>query len=102
MILKSLWQKYKTTIYTSILFFISLFLKFDEKLDIPSISITCLSIIFGFAFSFILGIYTQKKMNVFMKKEGILDGFIKDNRAYLLEMLYAIIFIFVMSIYTQS
>ena len=65
-------------------------------------SITCLSIIFGFAFSFILGIYTQERINVFMNDKGILDSFIIDNKAYLLEMLSAIVLIFILSVLKYS
>lgn len=102
MILKNLWQKYKIIFIVSTLFFVSLFLKLDNVTNISSMSITCLSIIFGFAFSFILGIYTQERINVFMNDKGILDSFIIDNKAYLLEMLSAIVLIFILSVLKYS
>lgn len=102
MILKNLWKEYKNTTIVAVLFIVSLFIKLDDCLGITSNSITCLSIIFGFTFSFILGIYTQQNINVFMKKQGSLDGFILDNRTYLLELLFTVMLIFIMSIFTRA
>lgn len=100
--LRNLWRFHKNKILVAIFFISSLFIKLDKDLDIVSISINCLAIIFGFSFSSSFVIYAQEKINVFMKERKILNSFISDSEAYLLEILCVIILIFVLSIFAFS
>ncbi len=100
--LRNFWRSHKNTILVAIFFIFSLFMKLDKNIDIVSISINCLAIIFGFSFSSSLVIYAQEKINFFMKEKKVLNSFISDTKAYLFETLRAIILIFILSIFTFS
>ena len=65
-----------------------------EKMDFISDSITCVSIIFAFSQASVLAIYGNYEINLFMKRKGILDSFIKDNSFYLRSSIVIIILLF--------
>lgn len=66
---------------------------------IISDSITCISIIFAFSQSFLLATYANKDINLYMKKKGMFDKFIKDNKKFIHSSIISLIILFLLSLY---
>lgn len=66
---------------------------------IISDSITCISIIFAFSQSFLLATYANKDINIYMKKRGMFDKFIKDNKRFIHSSIISLVILFLLSSY---
>lgn len=66
--------------------------------NIISLSITALSIIFGFVFTAICSIYNNDKFNVVIKHNNEMDKFVEDNKKFLKTVLSLLVLDFVLAI----
>ena len=107
MISKKSLQRYKNDITISLIYILlcccllphDLYSFIQKKqLNIVSDAITCISIIFAFSQSCILTIYTNTKINRYMKNNKQFDKFINDNKSFLKSTLYWLIILFIINI----
>lgn len=77
-----------------------LFGSWSDK-DISEVSITTISILFGFGLSFFIAIYSQNELNLYLKETKLLTGFIDDNKDYLKNLLIAIIVIYILGLFSS-
>lgn len=67
----------------------------DKEYNIIPLSITALSIIFGFVFAAICSVYNNQKFNIVIKHNKQMDKFIEDNKRFLNKILILLILDFV-------
>lgn len=72
---------------------------FSLKESLISDAITCISIIFAFSQSFLLATYSNKEINIYMKKHNMFEDFIKDNKKFLKLCLFSLIFLFFLKVF---
>lgn len=94
-------KKFKISLLMLIVLFLSMFLKSWNNYDIINVGITSISILFGFALSFFLTIYSNENLNKKFKKKNMFDKFINDNKKYLNFLLGSIVFMYIVSLTTS-
>lgn len=93
-------KKYSRKCRALVLFVLSVMsFLFPFTENLISDAITCISIIFAFSQSFLLAAYSNKDINVYMKKHGMFECFIKDNKKFLKSSLFALIALFFLIIF---
>ena len=93
-------KKYSRKCRVLVLFVLSVMsFLFHFTENLISDAITCISIIFAFSQSFLLAAYSNKDINVYMKKHGMFECFIKDNKKFLKSSLIALIALFFLIIF---
>lgn len=75
---------------------------FSLKESLISDAITCISIIFAFSQSFLLATYSNKEINVYMKKHNMFEDFIKDNKKFLKLSLFSLITLFFLNVFNYK
>lgn len=86
-----------------ILFLLSIVtLLFPLKDGLLSDAITCISIIFAFSQSFLLAAYANQEINLYMKKHNMFEKFIYDNKKFLKNSLFSLLFLFFLNVFSFS
>lgn len=95
MILMKFLKRYKYIRPMLYIIVMLIFASFSIKSDtIVSNAITCIAIIFAFSQSFLLATYANKDINLYMKRKGMFDKFIKDNRNFIYSSIISLFFLF--------
>lgn len=89
--------KYKYSLYSIAIWFISIFFDITYE-NFISNGITCISIIFAFSQTFIFAAYSHERINEYMKKHDMLENFIAANKRFLKESLLALLLLFLISV----
>lgn len=77
-------------------------LLFPLKDGLLSDAITCISIIFAFSQSFLLAVYANQEINLYMKKHNMFEKFIYDNKRFLKISLISLLFLFFLNAFSFS
>lgn len=94
-------KKFKFSLILLLILFPLMSFKSWKGYDIVNVGITSISILFGFALSFFLTIYTNRDLNLFFKKHNMFLNFIEDNKEYLFFLLRSVIYMYILSLTTS-